>query len=234
MRPEALIKTQLELAAELGAHIRTNTIVTRLEHRDGIVHVSTSDGSIIRARKVVASAGAWSRKLLGAPFDKILTVTRQVLHWYAVEDASKFDNMPVFIWFVTDKLEDNFTGFPIMDPAEGIKMVASRDTPDIDHEGMDKSVAIEESLDFYDKHVGPNMNGVLRKVMDAGSCLYTNTPDNGFIIDDHPHIPGVLVVSACSGHGFKHSAAIGEAVAQRLCNGKSQIDLSAFTLKRFI
>ncbi|MDD2002069.1 N-methyl-L-tryptophan oxidase [Pseudomonas putida] len=234
MRPEALIKTQLDLAAELGAHIRTNTIVTALEHRDGIVHVSTSDGSTIRARKVVACAGAWSRKLLGAPFDKILTVTRQVLHWYAVEDASKFDNMPVFIWFVTDKLEDYFTGFPIMDPAEGIKMVASRDTPDIDHEGMDKSVAIEESLDFYDKHVGPNMNGVLRKVMDAGSCLYTNTPDNGFIIDDHPHIPGVLVVSACSGHGFKHSAAIGEAVAQRLCNGKSQIDLSAFTLKRFI
>lgn len=234
MRPEALIKTQLDLAAELGAHIRTNTIVTALEHRDGIVHVSTSDGSTVRARKVVACAGAWSRNLLGAPFDKLLTVTRQVLHWYAVEDASKFDNMPVFIWFVTDRLEDYFTGFPIMEPAEGIKMVASRDTPDIDHEGMDKSVAIEESLDFYDKHVGPNMNGVLRKVMDAGSCLYTNTPDNGFIIDDHPHIPGVFVVSACSGHGFKHSAAIGEAVAQRLYNGKSQIDLSAFTLKRFI
>lgn len=234
MRPEALINTQLDLAAELGAHIRTNTIVTALEHRDGIVHVSTSDGSTVRARKVVACAGAWSRNLLGAPFDKLLTVTRQVLHWYAVEDASKFDNMPVFIWFVTDRLEDYFTGFPIMEPAEGIKMVASRDTPDIDHEGMDKSVAIEESLDFYDKHVGPNMNGVLRKVMDAGSCLYTNTPDNGFIIDDHPHIPGVFVVSACSGHGFKHSAAIGEAVAQRLYNGKSQIDLSAFTLKRFI
>lgn len=234
MRPEALIKTQLDLAAELGAHIRTNTIVTALEHRDGIVHVSTSDGSTVRARKVVACAGAWSRNLLGAPFDKLLTVTRQVLHWYAVEDASKFDNMPVFIWFVTDRLEDYFTGLPIMEPAEGIKMVASRDTPDIDHEGMDKSVAIEESLDFYDKHVGPNMNGVLRKVMDAGSCLYTNTPDNGFIIDDHPHIPGVFVVSACSGHGFKHSAAIGEAVAQRLYNGKSQIDLSAFTLKRFI
>lgn len=41
-----------------------------------------------------------------------------------------------------------------------------------------------------------------------------------------------MVVSACSGHGFKHSAGIGEAVAQMLCDGRSEIDLQPFRLAR--
>jgi glycine/D-amino acid oxidase-like deaminating enzyme len=46
-------------------------------------------------------------------------------------------------------------------------------------------------------------------------------------------MPRVQVVSACSGHGFKHSAAIGEAVAQRATTGSSTLDLSSFGLRRF-
>ena len=42
-----------------------------------------------------------------------------------------------------------------------------------------------------------------------------------------------MVVSACSGHGFKHSAGIGEAVAQHLVEGRAQVDLAPFTLARF-
>ena len=53
---------------------------------------------------------------------------------------------------------------------------------------------------------------------------------------DRDALPGsarVIVASPCSGHGFKHSAAIGEALAQRVIDGASRIDLSAFSLTRF-
>ena len=63
-------------------------------------------------------------------------------------------------------------------------------------------------------------------------CLYTNTPDEDFLIDAHPDHEQVLIVSPCSGHGFKFAAAIGEAVAQRLLDGAPQIDLSAFRRDR--
>jgi sarcosine oxidase len=142
--------------------------------------------------------------------------------------------MPVFIWFVTDRLEDYFTGFPVTDPRDGVKMVASRDTPDIDHETAEPDVAHEDSLEFYDRHVGPNMVGVIRRVVNSATCFYTNTPDNGFIIDDHPTMRRVFVVSACSGHGFKHSLGIGEAVAQRIVDGRSEIDLSPFGLAKYL
>jgi sarcosine oxidase len=60
------------------------------------------------------------------------------------------------------------------------------------------------------------------------------TPDFGFIIDWHPEHRNVLVASPCSGHGFKHSAAVGECVAQLALTGSSSIDISAFGLDRFV
>jgi len=233
IRPEALIATQLAAARKAGATIRDNVTVTGIEQTGDGVTVRTSDGDVT-ARQVVVAAGAWTRKLLGAPFDSLLTVTRQTLHWYEAESYAPFTpaRLPAFIWFVTDRLEDYFTGFAVTDPREGIKMVASRDGPDIDPETAAPATEAE-SQEFYDLHVGPNMAGIARKVVKSATCFYTNTPDHGFIIDRHPAMDKVLVVSACSGHGFKHSAAIGEAVAETIHDGASRIDLSAFSLARF-
>ncbi len=64
-------------------------------------------------------------------------------------------------------------------------------------------------------------------------CKYTVTPDYHFVIDRAPQSDRVWFVSACSGHGFKHSAAIGEAMAEVTTEGRTQFDLSAFRLGRF-
>ena len=63
-------------------------------------------------------------------------------------------------------------------------------------------------------------------------CLYTATADFAFVIDRHPRMDRVIVASPCSGHGFKHSAAIGEALAQWTLAGASRIDLSPFALAK--
>ena len=87
---------------------------------------------------------------------------------------------------------------------------------------------------MYRRHVAGRMAGATAQVVKAAACLYTVTPDRGFIIDRHPDEDRVLVVSACSGHGFKHSAGIGEAVAEVMATGKSPIDLAPFALARFL
>ena len=56
------------------------------------------------------------------------------------------------------------------------------------------------------------------------SCLYTCTRGSRFVIDRHPGHDAVLIVSPCSGHGFKHSPAIGEAVAQWVTDGAPELD----------
>ena len=48
-----------------------------------------------------------------------------------------------------------------------------------------------------------------------------------------PNSDRIIIASPCSGHGFKHSAAIGEALSEQLIDGKSKIDISTFGMKRF-
>jgi len=67
----------------------------------------------------------------------------------------------------------------------------------------------------------------------ATTCLYTVTPDFGFVVDRHPQWRSVIVASPCSGHGFKHSAALGEALADLALERPPQFDLTAFAWSRF-
>jgi flavin reductase (DIM6/NTAB) family NADH-FMN oxidoreductase RutF len=45
--------------------------------------------------------------------------------------------------------------------------------------------------------------------------------------------PDFHVVSACSGHGFKHAPAVGEAVAMKALGLKATLDTSTFGAARF-
>ena len=71
----------------------------------------------------------------------------------------------------------------------------------------------------------PFADGSLRKTT---VCLYTNTPDEHFWIDRHPEHRNVLIVSACSGHGFKFASVIGEIIADLVIDGRARFDLSMF------
>jgi len=85
---------------------------------------------------------------------------------------------------------------------------------------------------MYQRFVAPHLPWLGGEPLRTSSCLYTNTRGSRFVIDRHPEHEAVLIVSACSGHGFKHSAAIGESVAQLVSGQASEVDLSAFALSR--
>jgi sarcosine oxidase len=63
--------------------------------------------------------------------------------------------------------------------------------------------------------------------------MYTNTPDEHFIIDLHPEHPAVIIASPCSGHGFKFSIAIGELIADEFTGERRRFDLTPFRIDRF-
>ena len=89
-----------------------------------------------------------------------------------------------------------------------------------------------ESAEFFRTHIAQRVAGVGPRVVKAAACLYTMTPDRGFILDWHPRMKDVFVVSACSGHGFKHSAGIGETVAREVTHG-GETELRPFSVSRF-
>jgi len=86
---------------------------------------------------------------------------------------------------------------------------------------------------MFNENVKARIKGLSNKCIKAVSCLYTVTPDNNFIVDNHPDFYNIIVASPCSGHGFKHSAAVGEILAQLVVDGKSKLDISKFGFNRF-
>jgi sarcosine oxidase len=75
----------------------------------------------------------------------------------------------------------------------------------------------------------PDANG---PAVALSTCLYTNTPDERFIIDTLPGNPDVIVASPCSGHGYKFASVIGEILADLAISGQTRFDLGMFRLDR--
>ena len=86
---------------------------------------------------------------------------------------------------------------------------------------------------MYEDYVQGRLPGISARCGAAASCLYTVTPDSNFVIDVHPDNDRIMIASPCSGHGFKHSAAIGEALAELVIEGKSKVDIRSFSMHRF-
>lgn len=233
VRPEGCISAQLSLAARHGATLRTGEIVTAMTPGASSVRVDTDRGSYDGASVIVA-AGAWTGGLVG-PAAGPLSVHRQVLFWFAPEDPAAFapERFPVFIWTHGERTQDWFYGFPMLPGAPGLKLAAETFAdPQATPDAIDRNVAPDEPDALYRDHVAGRLSGVGRTCVKAATCLYTATPDHHFTIDRHPDSARVLLVSPCSGHGFKHSAAIGEAAAQWAVADRCRLDLSPFALGR--
>lgn len=231
LRPENCVKANLMAARQLGAEMSVHDkVINIIPTGDGVIVQAESDA--YHAQKVIVSVGAWISKLV-PQFSSLFTVSRQVQYWFDVEASyNKFtkDKFPVFIW----QRDGNFIyGFPAIDGPKGGLKIASETNDIVDPDLVNREVSAKEIAKMYIEKVFNAIPALGSKCIKAVSCLYTSTPDSHFVVDFHPEYPQIILVSACSGHGFKHSAAIGEAVSQMALDGKSQADISHFSLKRF-
>lgn len=232
VRPEAAVAAELELAARSGAAIRTDETMTSYLQETGGVTLVTTRGRYT-AGVLVLSVGAWLGAILGDRYSLDFTITRQVLHWYAAAGPIEpflAERFPVFIW---DSQPMAFYGFPAIDgDAGGIKVAAETSVPRATVADVSRVVRAGERYEVYDRVIRHRLPGLARRLIKAVTCMYTTTPDGDFVIDRHPDHPSVVIVSACSGHGFKHSPAIGEAVAAQIVGDVPVVDLSPFSLQR--
>ena len=230
--PELAIQTHLELAVRAGATLRFDEPILNWEPDGRGVRVSTASNQY-RARRLLLSAGAWIGSLL-PDLPLALRVERQVMCWFesrGSESASsrRLLQAPIFIWEHAPRRF--FYGFP--DLGEGVKVA-------IHHEGEitrpevlwreaqpEDVVPVKALLERF----LPGAAGPLRS---AVVCMYTNTPDEHFILGHHPAYPQALIASPCSGHGFKFSPAIGELAALLLDGQPPSFDLSLFAPERFL
>jgi sarcosine oxidase len=233
VRPEACIAAQLSVAETHGAVIYRNETVLRFDASQNGVTVETDRGRY-QADKIVVSAGAWLPKLLGGSFENLLKVYRQVLHWFAIDgDPSLYRPacFPVFIWERPD-WPYGIYGFPAIDDA-GLKVATEYYAQTASPESVMRSVSQSEVDQMREKLAAPHIKGLGGRSTKSVVCLYTVTPDMGFVIDHAPQSDRIILASCCSGHGFKHSPAIGEILADMAESHAPAFDLAPFRLARF-
>jgi sarcosine oxidase len=233
LRPEKCVQAQLGLAAKHGAVISMGETVQSFKEIGNTVAVTTNKTSYT-AGKLIISTGPWVNELVKG-YGESFKIYRQVLYWFDIKDKSQYEaysKLPVFLWEFGGGQSNFMYGFPAIDGPTGGLKVATEEYITETLPGLKRKVTQHEIDHMYEKYVKDRMPGLSRKCLKTATCLYTTTPDHKFVIDYHPGHKNVIVASPCSGHGFKHSAAIGEVLSQLATSGKSAIDIKEFGFAR--
>jgi sarcosine oxidase len=235
VRPEDAVRAQLELARRGGAAIRPGERVLEWSASEHGVSVVT-DRASYTAEQLILCAGPWLPGLFPEGRD-LFAVHRQVQFWFPIwQGYEQLRDMPVFVWDFGGERGgfvhfDGFYGFPAVDgPGGGLKVATERYETTTEPDGRQHPPTRAETAAMYDHCIEARLPWLGPDPVRTLSCLYTCTRGSRFLIDRHPEHAAVLIVSPCSGHGFKHSPAIGEAVAQWVTEGRPGLDLSPFRL----
>jgi sarcosine oxidase len=226
---ERCIVAHVSAALELGAEVHGQERVLGWEAKGPGVEVGT-DREHYSADRLVICAGAWGATLI-SELSTLAMPERQVLAWFQPGRPALFrvQSFPVFNMAVA---EGRYYGFP-MYGIPGFKVgryhhLEQRVDPDqMDREAHreDEEVLRSFTARYFPEAAGPTMS--------LKTCLFTNTPDEHFILDLHPAFPQVCIAAGFSGHGFKFCSVVGEIMADLAHTGQSRHDLQLFRLGRF-
>ena len=227
---ERAISGYAQLALADGAELRGHEPVTGWEPSGDDVVVRTTRGEY-RARRLVLSAGAWMSKLVPA-LKGLAVPERQVLMWSRTLRPERYA-MGAFPVTILDVPEGRFYAFPEYG-IPGFKLGLFHHRSEVvDPDAWDRSLIEPEDeavLRTGTSQYFPDADG---PALTLKSCMFTNTPDEHFIIDTMPDTPQVVVVSPCSGHGFKFVSVVGEIAADLALDGGTDHDLGMFRFDRF-
>lgn len=213
LNPEAAVRAMLAQVPD----VRRDTMVKSItEVRSGV-------------DAVVVAAGPWTPELA----DWIpLRIERQVHGWFSIARDAEWFRPDHFPAFMRESPDSKFMyGIPSLD-GKTLKLGRHHEgeitTPETIRRRVD-----ERDLDPLRLLAATHLRGVSGHVERTLTCMYSNTPDDDFVIDFSPDEPRVVVISACSGHGFKFGPIIGDIAADMVLDGGTRRDIAHFSAGRF-
>lgn len=231
VRSEAGIIAHVSLAEHHGAEIHIGEEVTGWSPDGSGVRVETSEGSYA-ADRLIITTGPWADELL-RDLHFPIQVERTVNGFFEPErpDLWQVENgAPDFLLSVP---EGSFYGIPSLGDI-GLKIGLSGGTgkapttPRTIERGIDDS-----EIEFLRDVLNRYMPGSAGKEIKRITCMGTYTRDDGFIVDNHPEYPQVVLGCGFCGRGFKFSPVIGEILAYLAMGDGYPLDISFMSALRF-
>ncbi len=230
LKCEDCIEAYRELAEKHGATILTNNKVKEISVHDNKVTIKT-ENQTINADALVVAAGAWSERLLSMlDLNLPLRPVRKTFAWFHVDE--NLYNSKDFPAFSFETSHGQYYGFPSIN-GSGLKVGRHDGGETIN---PDESILAFGELEEDEVDVSQFLHQYMpsaQQLKYGKTCMYTLTPDEDFIIDLHPSYSNVAIASGFSGHGFKFSSVIGQILSELLISGKTEQNISPFSIKRF-
>jgi sarcosine oxidase len=216
-----------------GAEIHGHERVRSWEERRGLVFVQTTRNTY-QARRLVITAGPWASKVVPSLRRQRLAVPeRQVMIWTQPKRPARFQvgTFPIFNMEAREGSRmARYYGFPVfgvpgfkLGKYHHLKEAVDPDRMDRECHPRDEFVLRSAIRRYFPDADGPTLS--------MKTCLFTNSPDEHFVIGPHPAYSRVVVAAGFSGHGFKFASVVGEVLADLALDGAStRFDLEMFAL----
>jgi sarcosine oxidase len=193
----------LESARDAGAQVQEQTRVTSIDNDGADVRVAADTGEL-RAGAVVVTAGAWANEVL-APLaiELPVTVTRETVSYFGLPGAEELPTV------IDDLRAPGVHSYALGAPGLGLKAGLHRFGPVTEPSASgepDQNLVRETAAWVAQRYPEADPQPLY-----AETCLYTNTPDESFVLERQGRI---VIGSACSGHGFKFAPVVGERLAE--------------------
>jgi sarcosine oxidase len=223
VRPEAAVAAALRDAVQHGAEVREGGAILDLEPLASSVRLHTEDGTL-EVERVVLAAGPWTARLVPELRPR-LRVTRQVQAWVEGGRDHGPSNLPC--WFLCRAEGPALYGIPSDPRAEqpSWTKVALHGTTEVVDPAHAQPPPRPDELERLADAARAWLPASEAGFTAARTCLYTCTPDEQFLVGPAPGLPGVVLAAGLSGHGFKLTPALGEALADLATGHPCRFDL---------
>ena len=198
-----------------GATLRPETRVTGIDHERG--RLELANGEVLEADRIVIAAGAWVLKLLPDLATR-LTICRTAVVYVAPPEHLRA------AWAASPAVQNVggiIAGY-VLPPIDGtgLKFAAGINKRLAHDADADREPRPREGERLRDQFAAPFADISTYRVERVVTCAYTFTEDATF----HGEARGrTIVVSACSGHGYKFGAAVGRRVAEAVIDGDAAL-----------
>jgi sarcosine oxidase len=229
LKVERCVLAHLAAARQCGAEFQFG-VTAREWHADGSGVRLVTDQGEFSTSKLVITAGPWAPQLL-ADLGVPLVVRRKHLYWFPTSDRSYHEGggCPTYLYELPHGV---FYGFPQIDEL-GVKVAEHSGGAIVDNPTNDARPLDPADLARVESFLAQYLPGVGRPMQRRSVCFYTMSPDEHFLVDRHPHQENVFFVAGLSGHGFKFTSVLGEALADLALNGKTKLPIEFLGLHRF-
>ncbi|MBL7872429.1 MAG: N-methyl-L-tryptophan oxidase [Cyclobacteriaceae bacterium] len=234
--PERAVSLYVAQAIKAGATIHSNEETRSWKQNETSIEVVTNKGTYV-CKKLVITAGAWTGKML-PELSTRLQVTRQVIAWLNPKIQKQFELRNFPCWLFDDHTQPGmYYGFPILNTDQfgapaGLKVAHHYPGSPTHANSVNRNISQEEQQILI-KSVTKFLPNGYASLSVLKTCLYTNTPDENFIIDFVPESnKNVIMAAGFSGHGFKFVSVVGEIVADLSISGSTKLPIHFLRVSR--